>query len=354
MVSDMTTRTLLLGTVAAIAFSAQAQAASINGWYVSLEGGANQIQDNEYDYGFSTPAPTDFNNAVEYDTGWAVLASVGYGFGGNWRVEAEAGYRANQMDQFSSDVAQNLFRSGDLNQATLMANVLYDFPVMARLTLTAGVGAGADYVMVDDGTSGGVNDEDWKFAYQGIVGASYSLSPKLQLTLNYRYLRAQGPDVSGPTEVEAFEDISNHTVTAGLRYAFGSEAVEMPAPPAAEPTPPPAPAGSDAPREFIVFFGHNQSELTPEAINVVKQAALSAKEYGNAALSLVGHADRSGSDSYNSALSLRRANAVKSALVAEGIADASITVSGKGEGDPLVPTADGVREPQNRRVHISL
>jgi outer membrane protein OmpA-like peptidoglycan-associated protein len=71
-------------------------------------------------------------------------------------------------------------------------------------------------------------------------------------------------------------------------------------------------------------------------------------------LSLVGHADRSGSTEYNDALSLKRAVSVKSALVQEGIAENSITVSGKGEGEPLVPTADGVREPQNRRVHISL
>jgi outer membrane protein OmpA-like peptidoglycan-associated protein len=68
----------------------------------------------------------------------------------------------------------------------------------------------------------------------------------------------------------------------------------------------------------------------------------------------VGHADRSGSDSYNDALSLRRASNVKTALVAEGIAEATIGVTAKGETSPLVPTDDGVREPQNRRVDIAL
>ena len=64
------------------------------------------------------------------------------------------------------------------------------------------------------------------------------------------------------------------------------------------------------------------------------------------------HADRSGPENYNMALSLRRANAVKDALVREGVPATAISVVGKGETQPLVPTADGVREPQNRRVEI--
>jgi outer membrane protein OmpA-like peptidoglycan-associated protein len=52
------------------------------------------------------------------------------------------------------------------------------------------------------------------------------------------------------------------------------------------------------------------------------------------------------------ALSLRRANAVKDSLVREGVPASAITVIGRGESNPLVPTGDGVREPQNRRVEI--
>jgi len=114
------------------------------------------------------------------------------------------------------------------------------------------------------------------------------------------------------------------------------------------------PAEPEVPREFIVFFGHNESNLTPEALEVVRQAAEAAKILGTATLTLVGHADRSGSNEYNEALSLKRAVSVKTALIKEGVAENSISASGKGEGDPLVPTADGVREPQNRRVHIAL
>lgn len=103
-----------------------------------------------------------------------------------------------------------------------------------------------------------------------------------------------------------------------------------------------------------MFFGHNKSNLTPEAMDVIRQAASAAKEYGSATINVVGHADKSGSPAYNEKLSLRRADAVKGSLVGEGIEAGKITTSGRGESDPMVPTEDGVREPQNRRVHINL
>ena len=65
-----------------------------------------------------------------------------------------------------------------------------------------------------------------------------------------------------------------------------------------------------------------------------------------------GHTDTSGPEAYNMALSLRRANAVKDALVRNGVPAQAITVIGRGEQGLLVQTADGVREPQNRRVEI--
>jgi outer membrane protein OmpA-like peptidoglycan-associated protein len=49
---------------------------------------------------------------------------------------------------------------------------------------------------------------------------------------------------------------------------------------------------------------------------------------------------------------LRRAEAVKANMIKQGIPASAIVVIGKGESQPLVPTADGVREPQNRRVEI--
>jgi hypothetical protein len=120
-----------------------------------------------------------------------------------------------------------------------------------------------------------------------------------------------------------------------------------------EPPPPqpPQPAPAQA-TSFMVFFDWDRSNLSQQAENTIGQAANAFKQTGAARIVATGHADRSGPENYNMALSLRRANAVKDSLVRNGVPANAIQVIGKGESQPLVPTADGVREPQNRRVEI--
>ena len=120
---------------------------------------------------------------------------------------------------------------------------------------------------------------------------------------------------------------------------------ETPPPPPAAPPPPPV-------KNFLVFFDFDKSTLTPRALDIVKEAANTAKSGQNARVTCTGHTDTAGPANYNMALSLRRANTVKNALVKEGVPATSITVIGRGETALLVPTRDGVREPQNRRVEI--
>jgi len=118
------------------------------------------------------------------------------------------------------------------------------------------------------------------------------------------------------------------------------------------PPPPPPPPPAVAPQSFMVFFDWDRSNLSAQAVQTIQQAASAFKTRGSARITATGHTDTSGPDSYNMALSLRRANAVKDALVREGVPAQAITVIGRGEGQPLVATGDGVREPQNRRVEI--
>ena len=133
-----------------------------------------------------------------------------------------------------------------------------------------------------------------------------------------------------------------------LTATFGSAAPVAAAPP-------PAPAPAPMPKKnFLVFFDFDRSNITADAQRVITEAAAAAKAGNVSRIQLTGHTDRSGSDQYNMALSLRRGEAVKQALIRQGIPAASIAVIGRGESQPLVPTADGVREPQNRRVEILL
>jgi OmpA-OmpF porin, OOP family len=132
-----------------------------------------------------------------------------------------------------------------------------------------------------------------------------------------------------------------------LRAALKPVAKAEPAP---EPEPEPAPAV--APQPFVVFFGFDSAEITGAAAETIGDAIAAAKKLGSPDISVTGHADRAGSDEYNAALSLRRSNAVRDALVARGIDSARVSVAGRGEADPAVPTADGVQEQANRRVQI--
>ena len=69
-------------------------------------------------------------------------------------------------------------------------------------------------------------------------------------------------------------------------------------------------------------------------------------------VTVTGYTDTSGSPAYNQKLSERRANAVATILAQMGVPPSAMTVSGRGQNDLRVPTPDGVREPQNRRVEI--
>ncbi|WP_421707651.1 OmpA family protein [Algihabitans sp.] len=112
----------------------------------------------------------------------------------------------------------------------------------------------------------------------------------------------------------------------------------------------PAPMG--APEPYIVFFSFDSAQIDAGGMNIVDDAVAAAQQMGIIDFSVTGHADRAGSEAYNLALSLRRANAVRDALVARGILSQNISVAGRGEAEPAVPTPDGVREPANRRVEI--
>jgi OOP family OmpA-OmpF porin len=102
-----------------------------------------------------------------------------------------------------------------------------------------------------------------------------------------------------------------------------------------------------------VYFEFNKAILTPGAKQIVSQVAAQLKG-NNLTAVLDGKADLTGSDSYDLALGKRRAEAVAAELAREGIARNRLTIETEGKRQPPVKTADGVREPRNRVVEITL
>jgi outer membrane protein OmpA-like peptidoglycan-associated protein len=173
-----------------------------------------------------------------------------------------------------------------------------------------------------------------QFAYQGILGLSWNIDQNIRVSLDGRYY---GTTNGGTTYTN-----NNIGVMLGLTYKFGAPEV----------APPPPPAPTPQATSFMVFFDWDRSDLSQQALATIGQAAQAFKQRGSARITATGHTDTSGPESYNMALSLRRANAVKDALVRNGVPATAIAVVGRGEQGLLVPTPDGVREPQNRRVEI--
>jgi len=117
-------------------------------------------------------------------------------------------------------------------------------------------------------------------------------------------------------------------------------------------TPPPAPPPPA--KQWMVFFETNSTTLSQQDANTVSQAAGVAKSTPNAKVMVTGFTDSEGSPAYNQQLSVRRANAVKAALISNGVMPQAITVTGSGESGLLVETPDQTRNEKNRRVQITL
>lgn len=365
-----------IGVSAAVmmALPAIAQAGPREGIYIGAGGGLNYHQDADIE-------GTSLSGEAEFDLGGAVLGVVGYAFGGP-RVEYELSYRFNGTDNASVNNAgiSPIVTSpdGGFHTLTSMVNFYYDIDIGSTITPYIGAGIGGAYAEYKT-----IGDEI-VFAYQGIVGASLDLGGNFEGFADYRYLGTT--KVEGSLGRAADIENRNHTLMIGLRYHFGplydrSESVAYTPPPAApaprpiaRPVAPPPPAyrppvrrappppllagapalRAPAERRFLVFFDFDSASVRNDGQQVIRDAASASRQVAVTRIDVSGHADRSGSARYNDRLSRRRANAVKRGLIANRVPEKDIIIYARGEREPLVPTRDGVREPQNRRVEIVL
>lgn len=106
------------------------------------------------------------------------------------------------------------------------------------------------------------------------------------------------------------------------------------------------------PRTYVMYFLEGKTELTPESQPIL--AALRAAVSPASDVQIVGHTDTVGSQADNDALSRERAVEVRAALVKQGLPVDNARVTGRGERELRVQTADGVAEPANRRVEVIL
>ena len=307
------------------------------------------------------------------DIGFVGLGSLGWGFGNGFRTEVEGNYRESEMESITGPGGR-VGSSGYLRNYGVMGNVLFDIDLSSFGVRSDGfmpyIGGGAGYVWTDIKNARlnvgpgayRIDDSDGNFAYQAILGAAWGFNnavPGLSLTSEVRYFGTVNPSLNidrtnpGPAQanVPGALKLENNNISflLGLRYALSTPRPAPAVAPAPAAAPPPAAA-----RTYLVFFDWNRADLTSRAREIISEAAQNARRVSSTRIEVAGHADRSGTPQYNQRLSQRRAEVVASELVARGISREEIGVTAFGESRPLVQTADGVREPQNRRVEIVL
>jgi len=118
--------------------------------------------------------------------------------------------------------------------------------------------------------------------------------------------------------------------------------------------PPPLAPPPAAPQPLLVFFDPAQAGLEPSAASLIDRAAELARARPASRLVLTGHVDTTFAAADAVGVSQHWADLVKNQLVARGIAADAISTKPRGRDEPMVPTADGVREPRNNRVDIVL
>ncbi len=341
-------------------------------WYVGVDGGAMIVED--FDLDVTNAAGTTVEGTLETDKGYDFGAVVGYDFGA-FRLEAEASYRESDVDSFSSTAAilsagagtarapgGSYAIGGDANALSFMVNGLLDFGDDDGLQGFVGGGAGIARVDVNAiyASPAWLDDSDTGFAWQALAGIRAPLSDNWDIGLKYRFFNAPNVDLVSRFGEDVETRFRSHSLMGSLVYNFGGapEPVEVAPPPPppyvappAPPPPPPPPAPVCETGPYIVFFDWDKSDLRPDAQGVLDNAAAQYANCGMARVMLAGHADRSGAASYNVGLSQRRNSTVKAYLESKGVGN--ITTEAFGETQNAVATADGVREPQNRRVEVT-
>jgi OOP family OmpA-OmpF porin len=203
---------IALCTTAALPMAAQA---ANHGFYASIDGGVVAQELSGPFTGLPLGGLLGLDTLPKPDQspdlGWALFGAAGMRLDGPFRAEAEIGYRASTLSSVS-----------DIDHLTVMANLLYDFPVGKNFAWSIGGGIGMDRI---HWTGDGPTDSTWRFAVQGLVGASYKLSERMAIDLKYRYMVPTGADLPGLVAIRnglSYEftatEVRTHTLSLGLTF----------------------------------------------------------------------------------------------------------------------------------------
>ena len=269
------------------------------GWY--LRGNAG--------YGTHTDIDItgDVVGEVESEGNATGSVGLGYDFGNNWRLEADAAQlftNLGAIDSFPNSSAK-------LETTTAMLNAIYDFDSFGKWEPYVGAGVGIirgqstitahDFPSTALGTAGVTNvstpvcsgvacsfkDGDTGLGWQLLAGLGYQISDNLTWDTHYRYLDGNDLNFDGSVAPllgsiigggATLEDVGAHSLMTGFRYKFGAKKAAVAAAPLlAAPSPPPPPPAIFAPETYTCWDGSQVSnsvncpaQLVPEPVRQIQ------------------------------------------------------------------------------------
>ena len=179
------------------------------GPYVSGGVGVSFLSDSDTTFFDINGDPID--TVIEFDSGYALSGAMGYRFRNDFRVEGEIGYRHHKVDKIV--FGGSLPEHDEITNLSLMANAYRDFQTARGFTPYLGAGLGIGRVKAN-WTDGGTN-HDTVFAYAAMAGVSVPVADSTSLTIEYKYLGTQDPNLGG-----ADLEYDSHTIGAKLSYDF--------------------------------------------------------------------------------------------------------------------------------------
>lgn len=221
--------TLALGgmLVSASVFAGNAEK---NSFYVGVAGGINIPSDIDIQRTTLVPPQPPFSRTlrIAMDTNAAGNLVLGYRILDNLSVEGEYTYRNNKSKSVNIIGIGSTINRYKQIMNSVMANAIYTFDLSSSIHPYLGAGLGLAHVNLRNWDSLGTgSDSHTHFAYQGIVGASLSVSDKAAFYLQYQFIQVTKHNYSLVTAIGnqsntwAFNKaLNNHSIMLGFRYSF--------------------------------------------------------------------------------------------------------------------------------------
>jgi OmpA-OmpF porin, OOP family len=203
-------------------FMGAAQAQQTPGWYIGAHVGWTDVTDSSYSFtsgGVTTPFTASSGSGIGFGF------SVGYEWPFGMRAEGEATLRRNDFSRFTSPLGSGSLGGSTVSMA-LMGNLIYDVLPHSRWTPYVGGGVGGAAFALDSLSAPAIgvpttSDTLWNFAYQGIAGLKFAVSPRVSLDLDYHYFAIAHSTFNPAAGTQVKGQYASHNVMLGIDYHLG-------------------------------------------------------------------------------------------------------------------------------------